>query len=99
MVAATAISAGREAGGSRLAAEGDDALRDGGGGGGVVCVCCRRQLEVGLQFLVGFTQEDLLYVDHFGLVAWNYLSHPLRFWCAPGAGSHTRCKVRVRLSP
>ena len=65
----------------------------------VLCVCSRRQLEVGLQFLVGFTQEDLLYVDHFGLVAWNYLSHPLRFWCAPGAGSHTRCKVRVRLSP
>ena len=43
---------------------------------------------------MGYVREDLIYVDHIGLVSWHYISSPLRFWyefltaceCAGGCG-------------
>jgi hypothetical protein len=44
------------------------------------------QLEVGLQFLVGYVGEDLQYVDNLVFVFWNNVSSPNRFWCLARRG-------------
>ena len=55
-----------------------------------------RQLEVGLQFLVGYVREDYSYVDNPALVFWRYVSSPSRFWSVAAAASARGGRLRLR---